>query len=59
MADKYRCPITDIIDEKDLSKSSPREKWYKKRNYCLHECPSECDLLIMLKKIYWELRKPK
>ena len=57
MADKYRCPITNIINEKDLSTLSQRQKWYTKRNYCLNECQEECDILVMLKKIYWELRK--
>jgi len=58
MTNKYRCPITDVINEKDLSSLSSRQKWYEKRNYCLTECQGECDILVMLKKIYWELRKP-
>lgn len=58
MADKFRCPITDIIDEKELSKIHNKEAWYKKRNYCLNECSAGCDILEILKKIYWELRKP-
>ena len=58
MAEKYRCPMTDVIDEKDFSNLSAKQKWNIKRNYCLKECQGECDILVMLKKIYWELRKP-
>jgi len=57
MAKKYRCPIIDIVNEKDIAKYSQKQLWYMKRDYCLNECEHECDILVMLKKIYWELRK--
>jgi len=55
----FHCPITEIIEEKDISSLSQKEIWHKKRDYCLTECEHECDMLIILKKIYWELRKQK
>lgn len=58
MAD-FKCPNNEIIPEKEQSKYSAKEFWYKKRNYCLKECAHGCDILVMLKKIYWELRKPE
>jgi len=56
---RFKCPLDKVIFEKEKSKCSTKQLWYKKRNYCLNECESGCDVLIMLKKIYWELRKPK
>lgn len=57
MSEKHRCPITNIIDEKNISNYNAKQLWYIKRNYCLNKCSEECDILVMLKKIYWELRK--
>lgn len=53
----FHCPISEIIDEKNISNLSQKEIWYKKRDHCLDKCEHGCDMLVMLKKIYWELRK--
>ncbi|MHA2012780.1 MAG: hypothetical protein ACTSWG_10475 [Candidatus Helarchaeota archaeon] len=61
MSDKtfFKCPIENFIKNENISKLSDKEIWYKKRNYCLTDCTQKCDILVLLKKIYWELRKPK
>lgn len=58
MADKeFKCPIEEIIEEKNISNVSEKELWYLKRNHCLYNCKKGCDMLTILKKIYWEIRK--
>ena len=49
--------MKDIIDEKEIATLSTKQLWHKKREYCLTVC-GKCDQLKILKKIYWELRKP-
>jgi len=55
---KCKLNIKKILSEKEISGLSVKQLWYKKRNYCIQEC-GQCNELDILKKIYWELRKPK
>lgn len=58
MADKkFHCPIEEIIEEKNISNLSQKEIWHLKRDYCIDGCKKGCDMLTILKKIYWEIRK--
>lgn len=59
MSVQFKCPNTDFISEEEISKLTAKELWYRKRQYCLSQCDGGCGQLEILKKIYWELRKPE
>ena len=54
---KYKLDKTKIIKKEDASKLNNKQSLCLQREYCLNECEENCDILVMLKKIYWELRK--
>lgn len=53
----YDCNFKEIVGDENVSKYSVQQVYKIKRDYCLRKCKHNCNELIMLKKIYWELRK--
>lgn len=47
-----------ICPEIDKAKFTAKELWYQSYKHCLNEC-KKCKEIDILKKILWELRKPK
>jgi len=56
MSNEYSEDYLACCPEEERAKLSKREVWYRKYQYCIHDC-QKCGELQILKKILWELRK--
>ncbi len=56
--DLYSKDREKICPELNKSNFTGKELWYQSYKHCLNKC-KKCKELEILKKILWELRKPK